>query len=67
MCHFIKNDDVAPDDLSLGDTSSHDMSLDDISPFGPCDISLWALHFEWAKSLKTRGPLEDLVYKDLIL
>ena len=67
MCHFIENDDVAPDDVSLGDTSSHDMSLDDMSPFGPCDIRLWALHFEWAKRLKTRGPLVDLVYKDVIL
>ena len=60
-------DDVAPDDVSLGDTSSHDMSLDDMSPYGPCDKGLWALHFEWAKRLKTRGPLVDLVYKDLIL
>ena len=62
MYHFIENDDVAPDDVSLGDTSSHVMS-----PFGPCDIRLWALHFEWAKRLKIRGPLVDLVYKDVIL
>ena len=53
---------MAPDDVSLGDTSLYDMSL-----FGPSEIRLWALHFEWAKSLKTRGPLEDLVYKDVIL
>ena len=46
---------------------SHDMSLDDMSPYGPYDIRLWALHFDWAKRLKTRGPLVDLVYKDLIL
>ena len=64
--HFIENDDVAPDDVSLGDTSSHNMSLDDMSPYGPYDIRLWALHFEWAKRLKTRCPLVDLVYKDLI-
>ena len=57
---------MAPDDVSLGDTSSHDMSLDDMSLYGPSEIRLWALHFEWAKSLKIRGPLEDLVYKDLI-
>ena len=67
MYHFIENDDVAPDDVSLSDTSSHDMSLDDMSLFGPSKIRLWALHFEWAKSLKTRGPLVDLVYKDVIL
>ena len=66
MYHFIENDDVAPDDVSLGDTSSHDMSLDDMSPYGPCDIRLWALHFEWAKRLKTSGLLVDLVYKDVI-
>ena len=58
---------MALDDVSLGDTSSHDMSLDDMSLFGPNKIRLWALHFEWAKSLKTRGPLVDLVYKDVIL
>ena len=48
MCHFIKNDDVAPDDVAPDDTSSHDMSLDDMSLIGPCNIKLWALHFEWA-------------------
>ena len=53
--------------MSLGDTSSHDMSLDDMSLFGSSKIRLWVLHFEWAKSLKTRGPLVDLVYKDVIL
>ena len=66
-CHFIENDNVAPDDVSLGDTSSYDMSLDDMSPYGPCDKRLCALHFKWAKGLKTRGPLRDFVYKDLIL
>ena len=25
--HFIENDDVVPDDVSRGDTSSHDISL----------------------------------------
>ena len=56
---------MAPDDVSLSDTSSHDMSLDDISLIGPNDIRLWALHFEWAKYSKTRGPLVALVYKVL--
>ena len=58
---------MAPDDVSLGDTSSYYMSLDDMSLFGPCDIRLWALHFEWAKRSKIKGPLVDLVYKDVIL
>ena len=58
---------MAPDDVLLGDTLSHDMSLDDMSLFGPSKIRLWALHFEWAKSLKTSGLLVDLVYKDVIL
>ena len=53
----MENDDVAPDDVSLGDTSSHDMSLDDMSLFGPCGIRLLALHFEWAKRLKNKGPI----------
>ena len=45
----MKNDDVAPDDVSLDNTSSHDMSSDDMSLIRPCNIRLWALHFEWAK------------------
>ena len=40
MCHFIENDDVAPDNVSLDDTLSHDMSLDDMSLIGPCNIRL---------------------------
>ena len=59
--------DTSSHDMSFGDTSSHDMSLDDMSLFGPSKISLWALHFEWAKSLKTKGLLIDPVYKDVIL
>ena len=58
---------MAPDDVSLGDTLSHDMSSDDMSLFRPCDIRLWALHFEWAKRLKIRGPLMDFIYKDVII
>ena len=41
MCYFIKNNDVALDDVSVNDTLSHDMSL-----IKPNDIRLWALHFE---------------------
>ena len=57
MYYFIENDDVAPDDVSLSDMSSHDMSLDDMSLFGPSEIRLWALHFEWAKILKNKRPI----------
>ena len=38
MCYLIENDDVVPDDVSLDNTSPHDMSSDDMSLVGHCNI-----------------------------